>query len=314
MVPTHSKDADTQTPTNSPDALYSEMLTSGRETEGQESRNVPYVQSLPQDKSRSSAAMSPPPRNVDPKCSVIVRNVKSRKVIKTFGEIKREFTKHYPLTKVVYAHPTSGGALIIGFENHWDAEKVETGWKPYFFTEFKSEKDMMSYDKTSCIIAHNLKTKALLKGIPITVKDSTITKITQEKFPGSEVKRFVTRAGKRLETVMITFQTPTELEAALQDTLAIDNCIHSLEEYIQKRKVIQCYKCNKYGHVAKWCKSKKSCVFCGNGHDGRDCLEQHSPRRWRCSNCSGTHAADDEGCPTYREKIAQLNSPNTRYE
>ena len=108
MVPC-CKDADTQTAVDtqtakdSPDALYSDVVSTENSSR-HESRDQPKLHPLLHDRSRPNVANSPPSSNVtDRKCTVIVRNVKSRKLIKSFGEIKREFTRYYPLTKVVYA-------------------------------------------------------------------------------------------------------------------------------------------------------------------------------------------------------------------
>lgn len=67
----------------------------------------------------------------------------------------------------------------------------------------------------------------------------------------------------------------------------------------------QCYKCQKFGHVARGCKSKTTvCGHCaGNGHSKKDCSKISLPGV--CSNCisnekTGTHKVYSRFCPVYK--------------
>ena len=57
---------------------------------------------------------------------------------------------------------------------------------------------------------------------------------------------------------------------------------------------LRCFKCQKYGHSAKYCKRDKRCSNCGDG----ECLERcaNPPQ---CVNCGGEHAASDRNCPQW---------------
>ena len=58
---------------------------------------------------------------------------------------------------------------------------------------------------------------------------------------------------------------------------------------------LRCYNCNRYGHIARNCRSSQRCKKCGDKHSHAGCT--NSPR---CSNCGGPHSAAYGGCPRYR--------------
>ena len=59
----------------------------------------------------------------------------------------------------------------------------------------------------------------------------------------------------------------------------------------------RCFKCQRYGHVGKFCRSNIAiCVNCGlEEHEGTDCIR--SPT---CINCEGAHAANYKQCDRYK--------------
>lgn len=89
-----------------------------------------------------------------------------------------------------------------------------------------------------------------------------------------------------------------------------------VELYVQK--VLICFRCYRFGHMAKQCKSSRRCVTCKKDHDPKiqPCnpadLNSESPS---CLNCKGNHLASDlKNCPEFsRQKqikvmMAQTNS------
>ena len=61
--------------------------------------------------------------------------------------------------------------------------------------------------------------------------------------------------------------------------------------------VLQCYKCFKFGHVAKKCKNKECCAKCGGEHLTNTCevKEKYSCINCSCANISpANHAAYDK--------------------
>ena len=71
-----------------------------------------------------------------------------------------------------------------------------------------------------------------------------------------------------------------------------------------KYRLQQCHHCQKYGHVAKYCRKKEAtCSRCGEqGHERKECRNEIS-----CVNCNGAHFANDRACKKYRCEEGILN-------
>lgn len=66
--------------------------------------------------------------------------------------------------------------------------------------------------------------------------------------------------------------------------------------------LVRCYKCQSFGHVAKYCKNKVVCPHCAEGHEGKECKNKNRPAR--CANCLSAkkdsgHAIGHPRCPEY---------------
>lgn len=68
-----------------------------------------------------------------------------------------------------------------------------------------------------------------------------------------------------------------------------------------------CFKCHRFGHVAKYCKEEAACGKCAGAHDTKDCQS----RETECVNCrrmnraERNHSPRDIGCPVYKLKLEQ---------
>lgn len=69
-------------------------------------------------------------------------------------------------------------------------------------------------------------------------------------------------------------------------------------------KPTKCYKCQKFGHVAKLCKGIKRCARCGGEHDYGECGEGVRPK---CCNYGGGHSAAYWGFEVMRRETEIQN-------
>ncbi|KAF2360612.1 Zinc finger CCHC-type, partial [Trinorchestia longiramus] len=55
-----------------------------------------------------------------------------------------------------------------------------------------------------------------------------------------------------------------------------------------------CYKCQRFGHSASFCRSAPRCVVCNGPHTSNEC---NTTTGQICCNCGGNHTANYGGCP-----------------
>lgn len=65
-----------------------------------------------------------------------------------------------------------------------------------------------------------------------------------------------------------------------------------------KRNIIQCLRCQDYGHSKNYCHKAPRCVKCEGIHATSQCTkDKHAPPI--CVNCKGQHTANYRGCPVH---------------
>lgn len=78
----------------------------------------------------------------------------------------------------------------------------------------------------------------------------------------------------------------------------------------KRNDVVQCKKCQRYGHTKSYCWYQHRCVKCGCNHDTSTCLKPTtSPPK--CVLCGGEHPANYKGCSVYRD-IKHKSFPSRR--
>ncbi|KAJ4425639.1 hypothetical protein ANN_27835 [Periplaneta americana] len=65
-----------------------------------------------------------------------------------------------------------------------------------------------------------------------------------------------------------------------------------------KRHIIQCMKCQEYGHSKNYCNKRARCVKCDGIHPTSNCNKPHNVPP-ACVNCKGQHTASYRGCPEH---------------
>jgi hypothetical protein len=79
--------------------------------------------------------------------------------------------------------------------------------------------------------------------------------------------------------------------------------IFECESYDATLQIRQCFKCYKFGHIAKYCKKRPRYGYCATASHGQE--EDSYPQKQnseikRYINCSGKHTAWDRSCLIYK--------------
>jgi len=159
--------------------------------------------------------------------------------------------------------------------------------------------------------------RGVIKGIPKYLSEEEIIESVYSTVTVKSAKRMkrFNRESKILEdslSVLITFCGNT-----LPPKVTCFGREREVKEY--NRKVLQCFKCQKYGHTAKYCKAEHStCLRCSSQHASKDCplkLEDAQSRasKYRCINCKGNHSSTSLTCPE-RLKNQQILNVAEKYQ
>jgi hypothetical protein len=113
-------------------------------------------------------------------------------------------------------------------------------------------------------------------------------------------------------TIKITFSDVQNRNTFVHTGLQVDSMHFIAEAASQNTKPVQCYICMKYGHIAKYCKTKQQlCARCGDNHLIDQCSVASDAAK--CCNCKGNHLATSNDCSHYREQETKMLNMINQY-
>lgn len=84
------------------------------------------------------------------------------------------------------------------------------------------------------------------------------------------------------------------------------NAVVKIEPPLKNNDIVQCYRCQQFGHTKTYCRKLFKCVKCSLNHPTADCKKElNTPPR--CSNCLQEHTASYKGCEIYRKLLQKRN-------
>ena len=69
-----------------------------------------------------------------------------------------------------------------------------------------------------------------------------------------------------------------------------------IQEYKVTNKLVQCFRCQGFLHLAEYCNIKDKCVKCARDHPPRTCIKD-VVQPVKCANCNGQLSSSYMGCP-----------------
>jgi len=119
------------------------------------------------------------------------------------------------------------------------------------------------------------------------------------------VARRVLRSGRIFGPLLIAVAEPEQANILIDSGLIWSYELHECEPFSPECIVTQCFKCYKYGHVARMCKNIARCGVCAApGHIANDCLGKTDRTKYRCVNCQENHTSWDRSCSIYKKQEA----------
>lgn len=102
---------------------------------------------------------------------------------------------------------------------------------------------------------------------------------------------------------------PKENNKDVYDIRYFDNAKITIEAPKKFDDIVQCYRCQDYGHTKSYCRKSFRCVKCGLGHATAECTKSAEVPP-KCVHCSNNHTANYRGCTVY-QKLIQTRSNRT---
>lgn len=95
-----------------------------------------------------------------------------------------------------------------------------------------------------------------------------------------------------------------EQGASNKDILGIELLLHARVKFempYAKKEIVQCYRCQRYGHSKAYCQHPYRCVKCAQNHPTSNCNRNDQNAPAKCTLCNGAHSANYRGCAVYKE-------------
>ena len=139
----------------------------------------------------------------------------------------------------------------------------------------------------------------------ISVDEIKVELLNNNAMNVNKVTRITNRAtGKPTKLIPDITDSNNHVSAAQKNGVKIGWQLYRCEASRELPHVMQCFKCQQFGHSAKECSNATRCLRCSQEHSVKECTVQKNAK---CSNCGGAHATVYRGCPAYQQKLPETS-------
>lgn len=152
--------------------------------------------------------------------------------------------------------------------------------------------------------------RTVLRGLHPSEDTANVT-MELEKM-GHEVRQIVKVLHRATKEALPLFYVDLEPKNNNKDIFKIKQIDHmkiTFEPPHKKKEVLQCKRCQRFGHSKNQCFRPFRCVKCGDDHPTTTCAKSRDTEA-TCANCQEKHPASYRGClkyKQYKEQILKLN-------
>ena len=210
--------------------------------------------------------------------------------MKTLNDIKKLLKEDFILS-------IKKNRIIIHTKNESDYKtfisKIKESGTEYHTYTFPEQKPLKSVLKG---LAPNFTTEEIMSDLKERkkVKVTSVKQMTKLKvIPGKDAPQKV-----NIPVFLISFE-PGVLVSEIKKIHELCYCTVTWEKHRNYNKIIQCYNCQSFGHVALNCFRKSKCKNCAGEHKSKDCADT-TEDKIKCSNCGEKHTANSRLCEIYK--------------
>lgn len=150
----------------------------------------------------------------------------------------------------------------------------------------------MKQDRAYRVVIRNLH-----YSIPI---DEIKEELQQKGHPVRNVFNIRHRVNKHPLSMFYVDLEPKDNNKEIYNLQYLNNMKINVEPPNRKNTIIQCTRCQLYGHSKTYCTRPHKCVKCGGSHMTIECQKpKETPPK--CALCSGEHTANYKGCAIYKD-------------
>ena len=126
--------------------------------------------------------------------------------------------------------------------------------------------------------------------------------IMKISWPKWATKEKIAGVPKRYSSLLIEVATPEMGNRILEEGLLEGGQLKSCTRYNREGELVQCFKCQRYGHMTMNCNNSAKCGKCAGEHNTRDHKDSHGDKE-NCTVCGKAgHPAWSSKCSIRRQK------------
>lgn len=98
-------------------------------------------------------------------------------------------------------------------------------------------------------------------------------------------KRQMEEVRPEFAKLVVEFADADAANQAILRGLTVYGRGHDCQLFDGSQRLQQCFHCQGYGHIARFCKRETRCGYCAEPHDTQDCTHPHDRQRAKCGLC-----------------------------
>lgn len=140
----------------------------------------------------------------------------------------------------------------------------------------------------------------VLHGLDCDIELSEIEQDLKQQLPDM-IKMYKMNTKFRQLYLVIT-NNKIRLQDIQQKVSSICYCKVSWKRHVNKKELIQCHRCQKWGHATSNCNMPAKCLKCAQSHLTGECTKTRDTDA-TCANCDGKHPANSIECEVYQRRL-----------